>query len=384
VTTAAPSTSTARAEMHAELARLVREVWCVDPARIVRVSPRVCRVQSGAVDMAVKVFPARERASAVAEAALLAHLSRSVDPLVHVQRLVAARSGAVLIDDGDRVALATHWREGTKRAWTQIDASTWERLGATLAALHDELQGAPPEGAREATHAATREAAHAATQEAAHAATQEAAHAATPGARLAPDVLLPDVVAAARARDLAAEARTIEAHRERVGARTRAFDDSFALRLRLLAAHGPGAASLPVVIDAAEGRLPVVHNDYNENNYLFVDDGGLVILDWDRAARAPPEFDVVRCLNHLPLVAPTHAQAFVRGYRTRRALRADVVSWAVDVALTAHAVKHWPVERFLAGEADAPALLEGFAPMLRAFAEGGERLRATLIMECTA
>lgn len=52
-----------------------------------------------------------------------------------------------------------------------------------------------------------------------------------------------------------------------------------------------------------------IHNDYNQFNYLFTGTLPPLIVDWEASIGAPREYELVRCLNHLPLEAPHLAQA---------------------------------------------------------------------------
>jgi Ser/Thr protein kinase RdoA (MazF antagonist) len=139
-------------------------------------------------------------------------------------------------------------------------------------------------------------------------------------------------------------------------------------RLAFLDAYGERGATPP------PGPEHAIHNDYNQYNYLF--DGTLppIIIDWEGAIAAPQAYEVVRCLNHLPLVAPTHATAFVSGYRSVRPLDRDTLRWAVDGCLLEHAIKCWPLEQWLAGASHAEQALAGSIEVLLALQAGVQEL----------
>jgi Ser/Thr protein kinase RdoA (MazF antagonist) len=208
--------------------------------------------------------------------------------------------------------VVTRWLLGRKKVYTEISEPEWRALGTSLAALHDVLDDLAF---------------------------------ALPA--------LPPVgdLGAARARVTAPDI-------------TRYLD----ARLALFERSGESARRVP---DADVGPI---HGDYNQHNYLFDDDLPPIVLDWDRALSAPRAYDVVRCLNHLPLVAPAHATAFVSGYREVRALDGTTMRWAVDRMLVDHATKSWPLERWLAGEQGAEAMLRGSMEIVHALAEGSVRL----------
>ncbi len=309
-----------------------------DDAVCVPVSSRVTRVTRGGVDVALKLFAAGDARAARAEHALLERLAAHPDPRVRVQRLVPARGVETLVElDDASLAFATEWAPGHKRSYDALDGETWAALGAALAALHDALGDDNALG-------------------------------------------LPDVVADAAARDLAAErARIVADGAAVVAAGGARYAPIFDARLRLIDESGPGSFGAPPADTARAGPL---HNDYNVHNFLF--DAGHaapLVLDFDRAACGPRELEVVRCLNHLPLVAPSFARRFVAAYVAVRPLRRALLPWAVDVALVAHAVKHWPAERFLAGAPGAVEMLDGIAAMTEALAGGRAALRAFFVAE---
>lgn len=211
--------------------------------------------------------------------------------------------------------LATRWLQGRKKSYIEITEAEWQALGATLAALHDALDDLP--------------------------------------------VTLPSLPPIARDLDVAsARARTTSAEIHR-------YLDA---RVALFERHAEPARRLPGIA----GRP--IHGDYNQHNYLFDEVLPPMVLDWDRALSAPREYEVVRCLNHLPLVAPANATAFVCGYREARELDPSALRWAVERTLVDHAMKSWPLERWLDGAAGAETMLRGSMEVLLALRDGSDRL----------
>jgi Ser/Thr protein kinase RdoA (MazF antagonist) len=300
------------------------------PPRVV--TGRVLHVASAGGELAIKVFAPGQAAQARTEGSLLEHLGAGDRAGYRVQRLVRTVDGRVLLELGERRVLVTRWEHGVHRSYREIDADGWAALGRTLAALHLRLDQAPA-------------------------------------------LPLPRWVEGLQGRDLDGDRRTLQEHRRRaaVGDRPGAelVGQLLADRAVLLDRHAARCvAALP------DGDDRPIHNDYNVHNYLFHDDGPPTILDWERAILAPREFEVCRCLAHLPLVAPAFAWAFVAGYLERRALDPDLVGWAVDAAVAMHALKHWPVEAWLAGAPGAEDRIAGIAEIVRSFADGRARLSA--------
>ncbi len=290
------------------------------------VSENVLHVGTRIGELAVKQFVAADVDKAEREAALLGVLARP-DPRYRVQTLVPTATGMPLAntDDGGAV-IVTRWHTADKKQYTEIVETEWRVLGSELAALHlrlDEFTGALPRAS--------------------------------------------ELVV-----DLGAERAAIEASRSRATAkaptRAPAIGSYLDTRLALLDARGERGLRPPV------GPERAIHNDYNQHNYLF--DGALppIILDWEGAIAAPREYEVVRCMNHLPLVAPAHARAFVAGYRSVRPLDRDALRWAVDRALLEHAIKSWPLERWLAGLPGAERILSGSMEVLHALHDDVSKL----------
>lgn len=309
-------------------------------ARVAPVGPAgdaVVRVSTSIGDLAVKSFGPAELDRAEREATLLACLAPP-DPRFRVPTLVRTLDRAPLLRFDDRALVVTRWQPGRHKPYTQIDEGEWRALGLELAALHARLD--------------------------------------------AFDAPLPRLGELGARIDLAAERAGIEAARPRATAhqpaRAAELDAYLDARLALLDRHGERGVRPP------PGPEQAIHNDYNQHNYLF--DGSLppVILDWEGAIAAPAEYEVVRCLNHLPLVAASHARAFVAGYREARPLAPDAIAWAVDRALTEHATKHWPLDRWLAGLPGAERALTGSMEVVGALAARSGELAAFFAAEAGA
>jgi Ser/Thr protein kinase RdoA (MazF antagonist) len=270
-------------------------------------------------NVAVKILP--DATVARREADLLAILG-APDPRYRVQQLVLSTQGLRCVEVDGGVAIVTHWHEGTKKPYTEITEPEWRALGTQLAALHERIErfsGYLPRASRSTF-------------------------------------------------DLAAERAALVDHPKRdTPAIARYLDE----RLALLDRFGERG------MRPAAGVEKPIHNDYNQHNYLF--DGTLppLVLDWEGAIAALREYEVVRCLNHLPLVAPTHASAFVEGYRSVRTLDRAALRWAVDRSLLEHAVKSWPLER---GAADA---LAGSMDVVHALHDGVSELERFFGLEAT-
>ncbi len=295
---------------------------------IAEVGERVWRIASDRGELAVKWYPPAEHARAEREAALLAHLAGGDG--YRVQPLARTTAGDGAWRGPAASAVVTHWIPGEFRPYDQLALGDWRALGDELAALHDRLDTFP-------------------------------------GA-------MPTLSAAIAARDVEREREALEACRARARQRDPARVDELSrhldTQLALLDACADGARHVP-----DDPERPI-HNDYNQYNYLW--EAGLppAILDWDRAIGAAREYEVVRCLNHLPLIAPDRAAAFVDGYLARRPLRRDALAWAVDAALVEHAIKRWPLERWLDRLPGAERQLAGSIEVTAVLARDPARLRA--------
>ena len=289
----------------------------------VPVSPRVARVGN----LALKSFGPEEVPRARLEAAILRHLEGGDG--YSVQSIVRPRTGADLHVDADGALLATRWEEGAPVPYGRIPVDGWRRLGGSLASLHRRLE--------------------------------------TPGAPEAP-ARLGELV---RARDLAVVRSQLLDDLTAARERGERGDPGAPAALRLLDARrrlldARGARDLPAGRD--DGAL--IHNDFNEHNYLFGGARAPVVVDWERAIGAPREYEVARCLAHLPAAWPEAARAFLDAYLAVRPLDVDAMRGCLDVALTEHAAKRWPVARWLAGEPDAAARLASLAPVVESLSRG--------------
>lgn len=246
--------------------------------------------------------------SANAEAEILVTLEGGTG--YRVQTLVRTTRGELSVAPG---FLVTRWEEGAQKTYVDITEPEWRALGAELAALHNRLDAHTGEVVR-----------------------------------------MP-----VRLLDLAQHRAFMADHKARENPLAARYIDA---QLALLERVGERAMQPPPVPDGP------IHNDYNQFNYLF--DGTLppIILDWEGAMIAPREYEVVRCLNHLPLVAPVHARAFVEGYLTRRPLDRAGLRWGIDRALFDHAIKIWPLDR--------PAMLPRSMEVLTALSAGVAGLEA--------
>ena len=288
-----------------------------------RVSARVWRAQTPEGAVALKCFD--DPRVAEVEAGLLGHLQGGGGGLYRVQELVRGPCGSPCLEVEGRRVMVTRWSEGEHRGYRDIDARGWAALGRGLAALHLRLDSAP------------RIAGLASLSEGLQGCSLEVERARIVRQRV----------------DL--EALGVSA------AVLSCLED----RLVLLDDHlGPCLASWPA------GASSPIHNDYNVHNFLFGRVGPPAILDWDRAVRAPRAYEVVRCLNHLPIEAPSLARAFAGAYLEVRPLDPEVLTWAVHAALVSHGLKHWPVELMLEGAEGAGDRLIATGEVVRALAEG--------------
>lgn len=287
-----------------------------------RISERVWHLPTGGDDssgVAVKRYAHDQHMRALKETTVLAHLGTHHDARFRVQRLQRTREGETMWTGAGAYAMLTRWESGQSRTYDTFTPAEWHALGASLAALHLSLDGLTLP---------------------------------------APDTLRARLVAIdaddMRRSLVDALDRTSPQHD---GATLRTFVDA---SLRLLDTHYPGSLD---AFPADDPQHPI-HNDYNQFNYLF--DGTLppVILDWEASIGAPREFEVVRCLNHLPLEAPGLAAVFVRGYLQVRALHPQRIAWAVDAACLQHALKRWIVQGWLNEPARFDAHLRGAITMM--------------------
>jgi Ser/Thr protein kinase RdoA (MazF antagonist) len=301
------------------------------------VTPRVSRWMTDAGALALKTYTASERTRGMQEAALLAFLGGTArDGAYRAQTLVFARNGMPWADDGERRVVATRWLPGEYRPYTTYSIKEWAALGGSLAALHQALD---------------------------HWSAPLAETLSSRLRRIDPDVEL------AR---LALPSRELPEHPQITAEWVATYLE--ACRELLFACYSGALTGMPV----DDPERPI-HNDYNQFNYLF--DGQLppMILDWEKAIGAPREFEVVRCLNHLPLRAPGAATAFLDGYLGKRPLDASRLRWAVDVSCLMHATKHWVLEGWLEGREGFDERLLGAMEMTSMLSRGCGELAAFYI-----
>lgn len=284
------------------------------PAR--RVGERVWRFQTDRGEIAVKQFGAQRSLAARHEARLLEHLAACRDSRFRVPTLLATASGEALWVGSDAALLLTRWEPGAFKTYDRFTPVEWAALGRSLAALHLRLDGLQLP-------------------------------------------TLPTLGAKLQALDVEAERRAIGLDLARLP--ESGSIDASALRaylercLRMIDLYYPGSVER---FPRGDPQSPI-HNDYNQFNYLFGDTLPPLILDWETSIGAPREFEVVRCLNHLPLEAPGSAQTFMEAYLHERPLRAQVMTWAVDAAGLMHALKHWILRGWLEGGSHFRSRLEG-------------------------
>ncbi|HEF5870828.1 TPA: phosphotransferase [Burkholderia cenocepacia] len=288
-----------------------------------QVSERVWHLptDSGA-GVAVKLYGREHHARAVKETAVLAHLETHGDTRFHVQRLERTTSGASLWSGQDSHAMLTRWEAGQFKTYDTFSRAEWAALGASLAALHLSL---------EQLHLPSLDTIRARL-------TSIDADAVRRGLRDALD----------RADASAADTTNL-----------RRYVD---LALRMLDRYYPGSID---ALPADDPQHPI-HNDYNQFNYLFTGTLPPLIVDWEASIGAPREYELVRCLNHLPLEAPHLAQAFVRAYRQVRPVNPAHLAWAVDAACLQHALKLWIVQGWLDDPSRFASHLNGAVTMASA------------------
>lgn len=305
------------------LAEVATAYALTDVRLVEQVRPNILRVSSSKGELAVKLFELGQRDEADRETELLVHLQPQ-DPAYRVQTLLRTASDDAVAELSEHRIVVTDWVAGQFKVYTAITEDEWRALGKQLGALHVRLQ------------------------------TFGSAH-------------MQSLTGLLHTRDFSIERASIAGLRELVPEGMR---EHVTTMIAALDSHGAATLATDDLVEHP------IHNDYNQFNYVF--DGTLppVILDWEGAIVAPQAYEVVRCLNHLPLVAPEHARAFIAGYREIRALDAKELAWAVDASLVDHALKRWPIDRFLAGHADAEASVRRSAEVLRVLVDGIDALRA--------
>lgn len=256
----------------------------------------------------LKIFDAANAERGELEASILEHLNAHPSPAYRAQQLVCTRRGSPLFTYGESACLLTRWRSGSAKKWREFSSDDWRVLGGTLGALHARLRGL----------------------------------------RL-PALPVPSLSRRVAERDYASERDRIETHR-RLAAQHESYplrheaDAYFEQRLRLLDKFHP-LVELSAMTDEQ-----LIHNDYTEANFIFDERGGILIVDWERAIYAVPEYEVVRSLVIVPIVAPAHAARFVEEYQRYFPINRRRIRNSVGVYLIEQALKHWPTESWLRGE----------------------------------
>ncbi|RQU07564.1 aminoglycoside phosphotransferase [Burkholderia cenocepacia] len=296
-----------------------------------QVSERVWHLPTdGGAGVAVKLYALEHHARAVKEAAVLAHLETHGDTRFRVQTLERTTSGASLWSGQHSHAMLTRWEAGQFKTYDTFSPTEWGALGASLGALHLSLE------------------------------RLQLPSLDTIRARLTSidaDAVRRSLLDALDGADASAAAST----------NLRRYVD---LALRMLDRYYPGS------IDAfpADDPQHPIHNDYNQFNYLFTGTLPPLIVDWEASIAAPREYELVRCLNHLPLEAPRLAQAFVRAYRRVRPVNPAHIAWAVDAACVQHALKLWIVQGWLDDPSRFASHLNGAVTMASAMVDARGRL----------
>ncbi len=277
-------------------------------------SPRVWRLRTSAGELAIKRHGADRQAQAANEAAILAHLQAHPDPRFRVQALCLTTDGEPLWMGPHGPALVTRWVTGTSRTYDTFTHAEWQALGTSLAALHARLDGLAL-------------------------VPVDSLHARLQG-------LDDDALRRGLRQDLCRASRLGRAAALRPYVKT---------CLRLLDVHYPGAmAAFP-----SEDPQALIHHDYNQFNLLFGTSLPPTVLDWEAAIRAPRVYELVRCLNHLPLEHPERARHFVQAYVRARPVPVSQLAWAVDAACLQQVLKRWVRQGWLEDPARHAAHLEG-------------------------
>lgn len=289
-----------------------------------RVSDRVWRWRTDAGEVAVKTFGEPELALGQQEAALIAFLGARPDPAYRVQALVATTDGAPWCDQDDQRLVVTRWEAGDYCSYDRYTDVEWAALGRCLAALHRRLDQ--------------------------------------------PGITPLETLSQRLARI------DTQAELQRFAALDVGLDEPVARYLAtcrelFATCHSLALANFPV-----DDPQHAIHNDFNQFNYLFGAGLPPLIIDWESSIGAPREFEVVRCLNHLPLRSPALASAFLAGYLAARPLHAGRMRWAVDVACLMHATKHWVLKGWIEGRPGYGERLRGAMEMVAMLAVGREGL----------
>ncbi|HIC7213046.1 phosphotransferase enzyme family protein [Burkholderia stabilis] len=314
----------------------IRDAYALGPGGPPRqVSERVWHLPTDDGGVAVKLYAPEHQGRAAKEAAVLAHFETHGDARFRVQTLKRTTVGEPLWAGSGAHAMVTRWEAGQFRTYDTFSPAEWDALGASLAALHLSL---------EQLHLPSLD---------------------TLRARLT--AIDADAVRRSLL-DALDRARSVDG-----AANLRCYVD---LALRMIDRYYQGSIE---AFPADDPQHPI-HNDYNQFNYLFADanaDAGTLpplILDWEATIGAPREYELVRCLNHLPLEAPQRAEAFVRAYWRVRPANPAHIAWAVDAACLQHALKLWVVQGWLDEPSRFAAHLGGAVTMASAMVDARGQL----------
>jgi Ser/Thr protein kinase RdoA (MazF antagonist) len=295
------------------------------------VTKRVSRWKTDGGEVAVKTFDASEQARGATEADLIAFLAAQPDPAYRTQVPFLTAAGAPWVDHEGQRTIVTRWEAGAYRSYDSYSVPEWASLGRCLAALHlrlDDMTMAPLDTLSSRLHRID--------------AGAELARLAADGLQLPQERMQhPDI-----------GVEQLDRYR---AARRDLFTACYSGALRNFPIDDP--------------QRPI-HNDFNQFNYLFSAARPPLILDWEASIGAPREFEVVRCLNHLPLQSPALATSFLCGYLGVRSLRAERMRWAVDVSCLMHATKHWVLQGWLDRRPGFEERLRGAMEMVTIMARG--------------
>lgn len=302
---------------------------CDQPRKI---DTHVWKLTSETGALAVKYFVPGQTRLALREATVLRYLCNSCDQRIRVPGLLTTRAGHPTLALPEAVVMLTHWVAGRYKTYKHFTDNDWAALGRTLGALHRRLEGLSM-------------------------------------------TAMPTLHRRLHRIDPVEEHARIEAARERMpdnshfsvkqvhaylDTRKRLFDECFENSLDAFPRDDPQAP---------------IHNDFNQFNYLFNAKTPPLILDWAAVIGAPREYEVVRCLNHLPLESPDKARLFLEAYLREHPLDSRRMGWAVDTARLMHARKHWLIEAWLAGQSGMAKQLSASMAIMMQLAEA----RAALV-----
>ena len=293
-----------------------------------QVSERVWRVPHNDGDVAVKIYAAEQGERARKEAAVLAHLQPTNHTAYRVQTLLCTMDGATTWSGLGSHALATKWVQGSSKTYDTFTPQAWSALGASLAALHERLLSLQLPG----------------------------------------NDTLKDRLQAVNPQQIRHSLLTLAHHASQDNAPPGLQDYTHACQELFDTHYARCLDNFP-----QDDPQHPIHNDYNQFNYLFDEQALPLILDWEASIGAPREYELVRCLNHLPLEAPELARRFIQAYAQAYPISPDRIAWAVDAACLQHGLKRWVWDGWLRDPESFDLLLNG--SMRLAFAMHGARRR---------